>query len=109
MALHFPDAKTMVQYICAHRMLKIDYPEGAAVISAIAELAAKRFANQEKEDFSVSLGTINLIQDLQDGRDSITGASLPNFGNLPPDFWYIMTQSTMQVLLKCGKLSTKTS
>ncbi|MBA3603906.1 MAG: hypothetical protein H0W50_09790 [Parachlamydiaceae bacterium] len=57
-SLHFPDANTMRQYLSDHPLLKMDYYQKQGITQAISELAAERFADREKVEMGVKMGTM---------------------------------------------------
>ena len=101
-AFRFPNARTTAECICHHSLLN-RYRE-KRITNAIAELAAKRFANGDRVEMEIKRETTLLINDLQTGEDSFTGKSLPNFGKLglPSAFWDQMSIDTEKALLDCA-------
>lgn len=104
MPLHFPDAETMTQYLSNHPLLKMDYYQEKGITKAIAELAAARFANSDKVEMGVKMGTMLLINDLQAGKDGFTGKALPNLGKLglPSMIWAQISMATESALIDCA-------
>lgn len=100
----FPNAVMMTQYLSNHPSLKIDYYEENGITKAIAELAAKRFADRDIVEMDVELGTRVLICDLQAGKDRLTGKALPNLGELelPLIIWAQISMATKQALIDCA-------
>lgn len=100
--LHFPDAATMTQYLSNHPLLK--YYQEKGITKAIAELAAARFADSDRVDMGVEMGTMLLINDLQTGEDGITGEALPNLGKLglSPMTWTQISVATEKALTDCA-------
>lgn len=87
--LHFPSAESMVSFLAEHPLLKTDYCEEKGVTKAIAELAAKRFADREKSEIGVRIGVLLMIRDLQEEKSGVAGKELPNLGKLrlTPEMW----------------------
>lgn len=102
--LHFPDAATITQYLSNHPLLKMDYLQEKGITKAIAELAAARFANSDKVNMGVKMGTVLLINDLQAGKDGFTGKALPNLGELGLSLtvWTQISMATELALIECA-------
>lgn len=104
--LHFPDVKTMTQYLSNHPLLKTEYFLEKGITKAIAELAAERFADSDKVEMGVQIGAMLLIHDLQAGEDGFTGKPLPNLGKLglPSMIWAQISMATEAALIDCAKI-----
>lgn len=103
--LHFPDAKTMTESLSNHPLLKMDYYQEKGITQAIVELAAARFADSDKEEMGVKMGTMLIIHDLQTGTDGFSGKAVPNLGKLglPSMFWAQISMATEAALMDCAK------
>ncbi|MBA3238180.1 MAG: hypothetical protein H0T62_07535 [Parachlamydiaceae bacterium] len=103
--LNFPDVATMTQYLSKHPLLNTVYFQEKGITKAIVELAAERFADTEKVEMGVKLGTKLLVNDLITGEDGFTGKPLPNLGKLglPSMIWAQISMSTEKALLDCAK------
>lgn len=103
-SLHFPDAGTITQYLSNHPSLKGVYFEENGITKAVAELAAKRFADREIIEAGVKMGVAWLIHDLQTGVDGLTGEALPKLRKLelPPVVWSVISSVTEIALVDCA-------
>ena len=102
--LHFPNAETMKTYLCKHPLLKMDYYQEKGITQAIAELAAERFADSDKVEMGVKMGTMLMMNDLQTGKDGFSGKVLPNLGKLglPSMVWAQISMATEEALIDCA-------
>lgn len=102
--LHFPNAQTMKACLCDHPLLAMDYYKEKGITKAIADLASERFANSDKVEMGIKMGTMLMINDLQEGKDGFTGKSLPNLGKLglPPMVWAQISMATESALMDCA-------
>ena len=107
--LHFPNEAAVIQYLRNYPELKTEYYEEKGITKAVAELAAERFANSNKVEAGVKLGTALLIYDLQKGIDGFTGKPLPDLGKLglPPMVWTQISTATEEALINCAHSITK--
>ncbi len=102
--LHFPDAATMIQYLSNHPLLSMKCNQEKGITKAVAELAAARFADSDKSEMDVKMGTRLLINDLRTGEDRFTGKALPDLVKLglPPKFWVQISMATQLALTHCA-------
>lgn len=103
--VHFPDANTITQYLTNHPHLNIGYYQEKGITKAIAELAAKRFANKNTIEIQVKVEVGALVYDLLRGKDGYTGEVLPNFEKIewPQGLWNPLSTATINALLECAK------
>lgn len=103
--LHFPKAHKMIEFLTHHALLNTAYLQEKGITQAVANLAAKRFANCERAEMGVKLGSILLITDLQAGKDGFTGEALPDLGKLrlPDFFWEQLADMTELALKDCAR------
>ena len=102
--LHFPNAQTMRECLCKHPLLAMDYYQEKGITKAIADLASERFADSDKVAMGVKMGTMLLINDLQEGKDGFTGKPLPNLGKLglPSTIWTQLSMATEKAIIDCA-------
>lgn len=94
----------MMHHLLEYPDLNLVYFKEKGITQAIAELATKRFANQNirQKDFSIKVNGI--IDDLIKGRDTLTEMPLPNFGNfrLPEVIWQEVRIIVKDALFDCA-------
>ena len=100
----FPDAKTVRECISEHPLLQSDYHQKKGISSAIAELAAKRFANSKKIEVGVRYEVRFIINDLRSGKDGSTDETLPNLGKIgfASEEWRQISMLTAEALKECA-------
>lgn len=105
----FPDEASLQAMLFKHKLLNTDYNKEKGITKAVAELAAKRFANRELVEMGVEMSTMLLVHDLLEGKDGFTGKSLTNLGELglPDFFWNTFSISIEKALMDCAKNSNK--
>lgn len=106
--LHFPDEKTMTQYLSNHPLLNNEYYQEMGLTSVITQLATERFANSERVEEGVELGAQLIVYDLQQCKNGFTRKPIPNLSRLelPPFMWTQMSINVKAALLDCAKGST---
>lgn len=104
--LHFPNEETMVRFLCNHNLLKMPFYQEKGITEAVAQIAAERFADSDKVEMGIKLGTQLIIYDLQNGEDGFTGKKLTKI-DLPEVFWRQLSMGLEKALLDCAKENSK--
>jgi len=102
--LHFPSAEVMTKFLSNHELLNLDYYQEKGITQTIAKLAAERFANSDKVEMGIKMGTMLIVNDLQQGEDGFTGAKLPKI-ELPKMSWVQLSMAIESALVDCTKIS----
>lgn len=99
----FPSQQRIFNYLHNHPSLRIDYYMEKGVTKAVAELAAKRFRNSEKNEMLIKLEIMILIHDFKFGMDRFTKEPLLKLKkyNWKQENWDRLEDTLEQAIMDC--------
>lgn len=98
----FGSEKKLKQCLVQHPCLNTPYFKEKKITETVADLVAKRTANEERSERGLAIGATLVVHDLRKGEDGYTGEKLPKI-DVPANVGKQLVIGTIAAITDCAQ------